>query len=78
VSAVDRPHGFTRVDDDARPSLWVETLDKVHQEPFYRAYKERVRAILAPRASVFISTWVRGSVPMLSGSRRGSSASIDP
>jgi len=42
-------HGFTRVDREARPADWVECLDKLHGEPFYRAYKERVREILAPR-----------------------------
>lgn len=43
------PHGFTRVDEDARPATWVECLDKLHDEPFYRGYKDRVRTILAPR-----------------------------
>jgi ubiquinone/menaquinone biosynthesis C-methylase UbiE len=42
-------HGFTRVDEEARPASWVEVLDRVHREPFYREYKERVRAILSPR-----------------------------
>jgi SAM-dependent methyltransferase len=44
-------HGFTRVDDEARPAAWIECLDKVHREPFYRDYKDRIRAILAPRAT---------------------------
>jgi len=42
-------HGFTRVDADARPAAWVECLDRFHREPFYRDYKARVRALLAPR-----------------------------
>jgi SAM-dependent methyltransferase len=42
-------HGFTRVDEAERPAAWVECLDKLHNESFYRDYKERVRAILAPR-----------------------------
>lgn len=42
-------HGFTRVDKEGRPGAWVECLDRLHGEPFYREYKDRVRAILAPR-----------------------------
>lgn len=42
-------HGFTRVDEEARPGAWVECLDLLLGEPFYREYKDRVRAILAPR-----------------------------
>ncbi|HEY3064888.1 MAG TPA: methyltransferase domain-containing protein [Methylomirabilota bacterium] len=42
-------HGFTRVDEEERPRAWVECLDRLHCEPFYREYKDRVRAILAPR-----------------------------
>jgi SAM-dependent methyltransferase len=45
----ERGHGFTRVDEEARPREWVECLDKLHAEPFYRDYKRRVREILAPR-----------------------------
>jgi SAM-dependent methyltransferase len=45
----EREHGFTRVDLEARPGQWVECLDKLHREPFYRDYKQRVREILAPR-----------------------------
>ena len=44
-------HGFTRVDEEARPAAWVECLDKLHGEPFYRDYKDRIRAILAPRTT---------------------------
>jgi len=44
-------HGFTRVDEEARPIAWVECLDKLHSEPFYRDYKDRIRAILAPRTT---------------------------
>jgi len=49
VPAPTRQHGFTRVDQEARPAAWVECLDKLHSEPFYREYKARVRAILSPR-----------------------------
>ena len=42
-------HGFTRVDREARPSDWIDVLDRLQREPFYRAYKERVREILSPR-----------------------------
>ena len=51
MSSPTRPHGFTRVDDEPSPAAWVECLDKLHGEPFYREYKERVRAILAPLAA---------------------------
>jgi SAM-dependent methyltransferase len=44
-------HGFTRVDEAARPRDWVECLDRIRCEPFYRDYKDRIRAILAPRAT---------------------------
>lgn len=44
-------HGFMRVDEEARPAAWVECLDKLHAEPFYRDYKDRIRAILAPRST---------------------------
>jgi SAM-dependent methyltransferase len=46
---VNEEHGFTRVDQDERPAAWIECLDRLHAEPFYRAYKDRVRALLAPR-----------------------------
>lgn len=49
VPPLTRQHGFTRVDEEARPASWVECLDTLHCEPFYREYKERVRAILSPR-----------------------------
>jgi SAM-dependent methyltransferase len=41
-------HGFEAVDEQPRPSAWIECLDKLHAEPFYRQYKARVRALLAP------------------------------
>lgn len=44
-----RQHAFTCVDRQPRPADWVECLDRIHSEPFYREYKERVRTILAPR-----------------------------
>ena len=40
--------GFTHIDDEARPATWVECLDALHGEPFYRQYKDRIRAILEP------------------------------
>ncbi len=49
MPAVSEEHGFTRVDEEATPGIWVECLDKLHGEPFYREYKDRVLAILAPR-----------------------------
>jgi ubiquinone/menaquinone biosynthesis C-methylase UbiE len=44
-------HAFSRVDEQPSPAAWIECLDKLHREPFYRAYKARVRAILDPRAT---------------------------
>ena len=44
-------HGFTRVDQETNPADWIECLDKMHNEPFYREYKQRIRAILSPRPS---------------------------
>jgi len=49
VPALTGQHGFTRVDEAERPVSWVECLDKLHSEPFYREYKARVREILSPR-----------------------------
>lgn len=43
------------MDDDARPADWVECLDRLHREPFYREYKRRVRELLAPQpAGVYL------------------------
>jgi SAM-dependent methyltransferase len=47
----ERPHGFTRVDDEEQPEAWVQVLDRVRQEPFYREYKRRVRELLQPDPS---------------------------
>jgi len=44
----DTRHGFEDVDDQPRPAAWVECLDTLHAEPFYREYKARVRALVAP------------------------------
>ena len=63
-------HGFTRVDDDVRPATWVECPDKLHAEPFYRAYKDRIRAILAPAGTGSISRSARVWEPMPSRSER--------
>jgi SAM-dependent methyltransferase len=46
---LDEPHGFNRVDAAGRPVDWIECLDRLHLEPFYRAYKARVRALLGAR-----------------------------
>ena len=55
MSPLTRQHGFTRVDDEARPADWVACLDAMHTEPFYREYKQRVRAILDPQpAGVYL------------------------
>src|SRR5262245_48902229 len=48
MTSVSAGHGFTRVDEDARPGAWVECLDILHGVPFYRDYKARVREMLAP------------------------------
>src|SRR5262249_56064370 len=50
MTAAETGHGFTRVDQASRPRDWVECLDKLHAEPFYRDYKRRVREWLEPRA----------------------------
>jgi ubiquinone/menaquinone biosynthesis C-methylase UbiE len=44
-----REHGFTRVDAEPRPEAFVECLDRIHEEPFFREYKRRVRELLQPR-----------------------------
>jgi SAM-dependent methyltransferase len=49
VTPATGKHGFTRVDEEERPRAWVECLDRLHGEPFYREYKARVRTILAAR-----------------------------
>lgn len=42
-------HPFSAVDDQPVPDCWVAVLDRVRQEPFYRAYKARAMELLAPR-----------------------------
>ncbi|MCP4750495.1 MAG: methyltransferase domain-containing protein [Proteobacteria bacterium] len=42
-------HPFAGVDSHEDPSFWVDVLDKLHREPFYIAYKKRVREILKPK-----------------------------
>ncbi|MEW2131311.1 methyltransferase domain-containing protein [Streptomyces sp. NPDC005435] len=39
-------HGFTSVDAQARPSAWVGVLERLSAEPFYAAYKQRLRELL--------------------------------
>jgi SAM-dependent methyltransferase len=41
-------HGFTDVDTQQEPSAWVTVLDRLADEPFYRAYQQRVRDLLHP------------------------------
>src|SRR5215218_7117534 len=43
-------HGFTAVNQQADPAAWVRTLDTIHGEPFYAAYKARTLDLLMPRA----------------------------
>ena len=49
MSGAEEQQGLTQVDRDWRSADWVERLDTLHREPFYREYKRRVREILAPR-----------------------------
>jgi len=44
-------HGFTDVDSQPDPAAWVTTLDRLADEPFYRAYQRRVRELLRPAAA---------------------------
>ena len=43
-----REHAFTAVDDQADPRAWVDVLDRMREEPAYRAYKTRVAELLQP------------------------------
>lgn len=43
-------HGFVDVDNQDRPEDWVGVLDVLDAEPFYAAYKARLRQLLAPAA----------------------------
>jgi hypothetical protein len=54
----DARHAFEDVDDQPRPAAWVQCLDTLHAEPFYREYKARVRTLLAPAAGA--CTWSSG------------------
>ena len=42
-------HGFTAVDAQDDPRFWVAALDRLQQEPFFRAYKARLVELLGPR-----------------------------
>jgi len=42
-------HGFTDVDAQPTPTDWVGVLDRLASEPFYAAYKRRIRQLLHPR-----------------------------
>jgi hypothetical protein len=42
-------HPFSAVDDQPAPGSWVAVLDRLRQEPFYRAYKARAVELLVPR-----------------------------
>ncbi|MEU6023624.1 methyltransferase domain-containing protein [Micromonospora sp. NPDC047134] len=41
-------HGFTDVDCQPDPASWVGVLDRLAEEPFYRAYQQRLRELLHP------------------------------
>jgi SAM-dependent methyltransferase len=41
-------HGFTNVDTQPTPADWVAVLDRLATEPFYAAYKRRIRQLLQP------------------------------
>jgi SAM-dependent methyltransferase len=41
-------HGFTDVDTQPEPTAWITVLDRLTDEPFYRAYQQRVRDLLHP------------------------------
>jgi SAM-dependent methyltransferase len=42
-------HGFTSVDRQPVPSVWVSCLNRLSDEPFYRDYKRRVADLLEAR-----------------------------
>lgn len=44
-------HGFVNVDAQNRPDDWVRVLDRLDAEPFYVAYKARLRELLRPVTS---------------------------
>ena len=44
-------HGFTDVDAQANPTSWVNALDRLAEEPFYRSYQQKVRELLCPMSS---------------------------
>ncbi|MFD6565793.1 methyltransferase domain-containing protein [Micromonospora profundi] len=41
-------HGFTDVDSQSDPSSWVAVLDRLAEEPFHKAYQQRIRELLYP------------------------------
>jgi SAM-dependent methyltransferase len=41
-------HGFTSVDAQREPRVWVDVLDSVRREPAYAAYKARIGELLRP------------------------------
>jgi len=49
MSRKQTAHGFTAVDSHKSPRSWVRVLDKLHQEPFYVAYKTRIFEFLKPQ-----------------------------
>lgn len=49
MSARRSEHGFTSVDQQSDPSAWVACLDRLHREPFYAAYKQRVGELMTQR-----------------------------
>jgi len=42
-------HAFEAIDSAVDPESWVGVLDQLHEHPFYRGYKARLREILEPR-----------------------------
>jgi SAM-dependent methyltransferase len=48
VDAGHPEHGFTSVDRQDEPRFWVDVLDRVRDEPAYRAYKARIGELLRP------------------------------
>ena len=39
-------HAFEAVDEQDDPAAWIAVLDRLHEEPFYMAYKARVAELL--------------------------------
>lgn len=69
-------HGFTSVDTQPRPAEWVRVLDRLSGEPFYAAYKERLRELLrAGPGGVFLEVGA-GTGDAAAALRSGSGAEV--